>query len=85
MPFIIIIGIIAFLLMEHALIFWLVFVPLSILFMLLLISFLKKGRLGIGELASALIVLVAMIIILMIVCIPQETIFHTFKFERIQN
>ena len=71
MPFIIILGIIAFLLMEHALVFWLVFVPLTILFVLFLLGFFKSSNLGLSNFAMAMLILVIMVIALMIACIPS--------------
>ena len=44
MVFVLILGIIAFLLIEHTLVFWLVFVPLAILFILFLVSFFTSRR-----------------------------------------
>ena len=70
MPFIIILGIIAFLLMEHAVVFWLVFVPLALLFVVSLIKFFTKGTSGIGDFVTAMLILVVMGVALMIVCIP---------------
>ena len=71
MPFVIILGIIAFLLMEHAIAFWLVFIPLAIIFLVCLYQFFMGGRSGIGYFVTAMISLVAMVIALMVVCIPS--------------
>ena len=68
--FIFILGIIAFLLMGHMIVFWCVFVPLAILFIASLAIFLKKGSLGIGSFVTAMITLVVMVVALLIVCIP---------------
>lgn len=68
--FCVILGIIVFLLMEHALVFWLVFVPLAVLFVVSLIKFFTKGVSGIGDFVTAMLVLVVMGVALMIVCIP---------------
>ena len=70
MPFIIIMGIILFLLMEHALVFWLVFVPLAIIFSGSMVGWFKTGGLGMSNVAMAVIAVVGMIIALVIVCIP---------------
>ena len=70
MPFIIILGIIAFLLMEHALVFWIVFVPLSILFVVFMVKWFNGGGLGLSDFVAAFIVLIMMVVALLIVCIP---------------
>lgn len=68
--FLVILGIIAFLLMEHIVVFWCVFVPLAILFVASLVLFLKKGGLRLGNFITAMIALAAMVVVLLIVCIP---------------
>ena len=72
MWFIIILGIIVFLLMEHAMVFWIVFVPLIILFLASIVSLIQGRSLGawLSNYAMIMICLVAMIIALMVVCIP---------------
>lgn len=70
MPFIIIMGIILFLLMEHALVFWLVFVPLAILFVVYLCGWFRSGGLPLSSLGMALLILAVMVIVLLMVCIP---------------
>ena len=67
--FMFILGIIAFLLMVHPILFWCVFVPLALLFVALLLGFFKKGTRGLGNFAAAMIVLVVMIAALLIVSI----------------
>ena len=67
---IIILGIIAFLLMEHALVFWLVFVPLAISFLVFLYLFFKGGRQGMTYFSVAMVILAIMVIALLVVCIP---------------
>ena len=70
MPFIIILGIIAFLLMEHAVIFWLVFVPLAILFVVFMVKWLNGTGFGVSDLVMAGIVAIIIVVALLIVCIP---------------
>lgn len=71
MWFVIILGIIAFLVMEHPVAFWLVFVPLAITFIVVL----AKGLIGntrkaIGSIVILPIILLLMILALLIICIP---------------
>lgn len=68
MWFFLILGAILFLLMEHAVVFWIVFVPLALCFILYLVKFFRDGR--VGNFGTALLILAAMGIALMIVCIP---------------
>ena len=70
MPFIIVMGILLFLLMEHALVFWLLFVPLAILFVAYLCGWFKTGGLPLSGLGMALLILVIMVIVVMVVSIP---------------
>lgn len=72
MWFIIILGIIVFLLMEHPIAFWIVFVPLIILFIASIVSLIQGRSLGawFSNYAMIMISFVAMIIALMVVCIP---------------
>ena len=65
-----ILGIIAFLIMVHPVVFWCVFVPLALLFVASLLGFFKKGTKGLGNYVAAMIILVVMIVALLIVCIP---------------
>lgn len=65
-----ILGIIAFLIMVHPVVFWVVFVPLALLFVASLLGFFKKGTKGLGNYVAAMIILVVMIVALLIVCIP---------------
>ena len=70
MWFVILLGIIAFLLMEHALIFWLVFVPLALLLILYTVKWFKTSGMGLSNLAMAGVILIMMVVALLIVCIP---------------
>ena len=70
MWFFIILGIIAFLLFEHALVFWIVFVPLMLLFIASIVKFFKGSTSGITNLAASITIFIGMILILVIVCIP---------------
>ena len=69
MWFIIILAIIAFLLMEHPVAFWLVFVPLIILFIISAGGFLRGKKGAIGNLVISMIILFLIILALLIVCI----------------
>ncbi len=70
MGFLFVLGAIIFLIMEHPVVFWLVFVPLAISFVVYLLKFIKGGRSGLGHFATAMFILVVMVVVLMIVCIP---------------
>lgn len=70
MWFVILLGIIAFLLMEHALIFWLVFIPLALLFIIYVLKWFNTGGMGLSNFVAAFIILIMMVIALLIVCIP---------------
>lgn len=70
MGLILFVGAPVFLLMEHPVVFWLVFVPLALLFVVSLIKFFANGRNGIGDFVTAMLILVVMGIALMIVCMP---------------
>ena len=68
--FIFILGIIAFLLMGHMIVFWCVFVPLAILFIASLLTFFKSPGTGVRHFITAMITLAVMVVALLIVCIP---------------
>ena len=70
MWFFLILGAIVFLIMEHALVFWVVFVPLAFFFFASLFKFFSNGRAGVKDFATAMVILVIMVVALMIVCIP---------------
>ena len=70
MWFVIILGIIAFLLFEHALVFWIVFVPLMLLLIVSIVKFFKGSTSGVTDLATSITIFIGMILILVIVCIP---------------
>ena len=70
MWFFLILGVILFLIMEHPIVFWIVFVPLAIFFFASLFKFLSKGVAGLKDFAAAMVILVMMVVALMIVCIP---------------
>ena len=69
MWFIIILGIIMFLLFEHPIAFWLVFVPLGIIFILTAGGFLRGKSGAIGGLVSSIIIFMLIILALLVVCI----------------
>ena len=66
MELIIIIAIIVFLLMEHALAFWFVIVPLALISAFLLCMFFSRGQIGLGYLVASLSVLAMIVIVIML-------------------
>ena len=68
--FLFLLGAIVFLLMEHAVVFWIVFVPLALLFVVSLLKFFNNGRAGVKNFAFAMFIVAVMVVALMIVCIP---------------
>jgi hypothetical protein len=68
MWFFLILGAILFLLMEHTVVFWVVFVPLIILFIASCTGFLRSRDRAIGKLITTLTVVAMMIAVLLIVC-----------------
>lgn len=70
MWFFLLLGAIAFLIMEHAIVFWLVFVPLALLFVLYVGKWFKTGGMGLSNFAMAGVILIMMVVALLIVCIP---------------
>ena len=68
MWFIVILGIIAFLIMEHPVIFWCVFVPLGVMFIITMVGWLGNGRGRLSGLLSAMVILGIMIFALVWVC-----------------
>ena len=71
MWFIVILAIICFLLMEHPVAFWCVFVPLTILFIVFSIKWFRGGGLSLSNALVSIIVVIAMVIALLIVCTPD--------------
>jgi hypothetical protein len=65
----IILVIIAFLLMEHPIAFWLILVPLGLMFILSLMGFFKSKRAGLSELTIAMVLLVAFVVALVIIVV----------------
>lgn len=61
---IVVLGIIAFLLMEHTVAFWLVFVPLALLFVLSILYFLKNQRAGLSDLLTIIVILAGIVVAL---------------------
>lgn len=70
MWFFILAGIILFLIMEHPIIFWVVFVPMAVSFVYYICKFLGRGRFNLKDLATAFFILFAMGVALWIVCLP---------------
>ena len=65
-----ILGIVVFLIMVHPVVFWCVFVPLVIIFVVFLVKFFKDGGIGLSNFVTALTVLGIMVVVLLILCIP---------------
>ena len=70
MWFIIILGVIAFLLMEHPIVFWVVFAPLVLLFVVSLIKWFGNGSAKMGDFITAFLALAVMVVALVLVCAP---------------
>ena len=68
----IILGIICFLIVEHALLFWLAFVPLVIILVLSLIKWVTHRRLGLSYAITALTSLGMMLVVVIIAAIPEK-------------
>ena len=68
MGLILLVGAPLYLIMEHPFVFWLVFVPLTIILVFLVVAWFRKG--GLSNLVAALVVALMMLIALVIVCIP---------------
>ena len=67
-----ILGVIAFLVMEHTVVFWCIFVPLAIIFVVSLIAWFTGRGLGLSRIMMAAIALFLMIAVLVAVCVPDE-------------
>lgn len=61
-----ILGIIAFLIMEHLAAFWLVFVPLAIIFVVIFVNLLRKRSGALGRIISLMVVFSLMIVALLV-------------------
>jgi hypothetical protein len=71
MKFVIVMGIILFLLMEHPVAFWAVFVPLTFFFLYYLFLFLRSGTAeGVKHFITAIAFFVTIVIAFLIVCAP---------------
>jgi hypothetical protein len=70
MWFIVILGILLFLLMEHPVAFWLVFIPLIILLVAFIVKWCNPRNWKISDYVMIWIILIFIIIALIIVCIP---------------
>lgn len=68
MWFVIILAIIVFLLMEHALAFWLLFVPLALVFIVAVVKMPRSTKSAVGSLVTMTAVFILMIVGLLIVC-----------------
>ena len=63
----VVLGIIAFLVMEHQVVFWIVFVPLGLLFLVTILGFFKNRRAGLKDLASIVFIFLVIIVALVLV------------------
>ena len=87
MGIICILGIPLYLLMEHPLLFWLVFLPLAIIFVISVVQWFKTGGLGFQHAFRAILALVFMTVVAMIApsCNPCEhaetQMVYSFQFE----
>ena len=68
--FCIILGIIVFLIMVYPVVFWCVFLPLAVLFVVSLVKFFKDGSIGLNHFITALSILAVMTVVLLFLCIP---------------
>ena len=67
-----VLGVVVFLLMEHTLVFWLVFVPLALLFVISTLQFFKSRGWGFRYFTTAMIALFAIIVVLLIVSYSDQ-------------
>ena len=65
---VIVLGIIAFLAMEHPIALWLVFVPLAALFIITMVGWLKNSKARFSGLIWALFILAIIVVALLFVC-----------------
>ena len=65
---IVILGIIAFLAMEHPIALWLVFVPLAVLLIITIVAWLKNSRARLSGLITSMFILALMVVALLFVC-----------------
>ena len=70
MWFFFLLGVIVFLIMEHEIIFWIMFVPLAIMLVVSIVKGFKVNGMGLKHFGTAMLILVVMVVVLMIVCIP---------------
>ena len=69
MWFIIGLGIIMYLLMEHPVAFWAILVPLGVVFILSLMGFFKSSRAGLSDYIITMVFLVIFVIALVIIVV----------------
>ena len=65
-----ILGIVVFLIMVHPIVFWCVFLPLAVIFVIALIKFFKDGGIGLKHFVTALVILFILVVVLLILCMP---------------
>ena len=68
MWFVVILGILIFLIMEHPIAFWCVFVPLLVMLVITIVDWLKNGTARFSGLLSAMSILGVIILALVLVC-----------------
>ena len=64
---IVVLGVIAFLVMEHPVVFWLVFIPLIVLFLASIVGLFKNKRAALSSLFWIVFIFVIIIIALVLV------------------
>ena len=69
---IVVLGVLAFLLMEHPIAFWLVFVPLALLFVFFMVLFLAGSGSRIGNLLFSSVIFIVMVFALALVASPGK-------------
>ena len=67
MWFIVVLAVIVFLLMEHPIAFWLIFVPLGLLFLFTLLSPMTGRRINFLDLFAPMLILIIIIIVLLLI------------------
>ena len=67
MWFIIVLSVIVFLVMEHPIALWFIFVPLALLLLLSIVGFFKNQRAGLSDLFLIMVILFIIIVALILV------------------
>ena len=72
MGFVVVLSVTVFLLRDHPVAFWLVFVPLALLFIFFTMRFLTGRGAHIGSFMAAIAILIVMVVALVIVATPEK-------------